>query len=130
MSKIIKKEKAEAKRTLDENISAFADFARNTVENKDFAVRVKSQLPFEGVVNADMDIPGEKPPIRKLGVSAMRMDLEDTFSLGVTMSLLHKAVSVFLTVVPSYKGLVDYVNSDKFKSNAQQAFEKQIDQEE
>lgn len=127
MSKIAKTKEV-ARHVLNENIEAYTEFAHNTVDDKDFTFKVKSQLPFEGVVNADMAIPG-KTPIRKLGLSAMRMDLVDTYTLGVTMSMAHRDVSVFLAVVPSYTELREYVKSDKFRDKAKQAFERQIERD-
>lgn len=127
MSKLVKNKQV-ARHVLNENIEAYTEFAHNTVDDKDFTFKVKSQLPFECVVNADMEIPG-KTPIRKLGLSAMRMDLADTYTLGVTMTMAHRDVSVFLAVIPSYTQLKEYVKSDQFRAKAKQAFECQIERD-
>lgn len=127
MRKIVKTNEF-ARHVLNENIEAYTEFVYNTVDDKDFTFKVKSQLPFEEVVTANMAIPG-KSPIKKLGLSAMRMDLFGSYTLGVTMSMAHRDVSVFLAVVPSYTELKEYVKSDKFRDKAQQAFERQIERD-
>ena len=68
------------------NVENYAKFVSQVLHDETFLVELDKTLPFDKMVNATMNIASNHTPIKKMGVSVMRMDIEPPlYSIAITL---------------------------------------------
>ena len=93
------------------NVEDYTTFVSQVLHDETFLVELDKTLPFDKMVHATMNIASNHTPIKKMGVSVMRMDIEPPlYSMAVTLQLkgndgIERNHSIFINACKTIKEL-------------------------
>lgn len=105
-----------------ETIDSFIRFANEALCNQDFIECANSLLPFDGIAHMAMVISDSNIPIKSLGISLFRMDIEPSvFSLGITADSIisgeNRKDALMVSACKTIEKIQQYVNEDAFRQD-------------
>lgn len=113
----------------------YLEFVTRCLDDEEFVKAMYELLPFNNVVQAKLKIVDDASPVKSMGLSIMRMELDPPlFSLGISIKIagseVNKAVNstVFIAACRTLEELRKYVKSDAFSEQVKDNFEKQIEE--
>ena len=119
---------------VQEHLPKYLDFVSRTFDDRGFALEMEMLLPFDGVLNANLRFVDKMSPIKSMGVSIFRMDLEPSlFALGVNISISQNDNSSnirmieFVAAGKTNEELRKLVKKDAFACQTSQFFMNQVD---
>ena len=122
------------KNSINEKSGMFAEFVARCLDDEEFEKTMNELLPFDNVAQAKLKIVDDASPVKSIGLSIMRMELElPLFSLGISIEIAgskdNKAVNstTFISACRTIEELREYVKSDAFSLQTKEIFEKQIE---
>lgn len=107
--------------SLSKNVEDYAKFVSQVLHDEAFLVELDKTLPFDKMVHATMNIASNHTPIKKMGVSVMRMDIEPPlYSMAVTLQFkgkdgIVKNHSVFINACKNIEELQQLTAENSFK---------------
>lgn len=114
------------------NVENYAKFVSQVLHDETFLVELDKTLPFDKMVHATMNIASTHTPIKKMGVSVMRMDIEPPlYSMAVTLQfkgrdgVIHDH-SVFINACKTIEELQQLVTEENFKQEVLSLCEERV----
>lgn len=114
------------------NVEDYTTFVSQVLHDETFLVELNKTLPFDKMVHAIMNIASNHTPIKKMGVSVMRMDIEPPlYSMAVTLQVKSKDGivqnhSIFIYACKTIKELRQLVKGENFKQEVLSLCEERI----
>lgn len=108
----------------------FMDFVHACVNDKHFIAGSNKILPFDNALQADMILINN--PIKSIGISLMRMDMEPAlFSFGISVNLVkgNLKITEYIIACQSIDNIKQYTKSEKFRHQIKQFFSNNIQKE-
>ncbi len=122
------------KDSINEKNGLFVEFVARCLDDEGFVKAMNELLPFDNVAQAKLKRVDDVFPVKSIGLSIMRMELElPLFSLGVSIEIagsdVNKAVNstTFISACRTIEELKEYVKSDTFSMLVKENFEKLVE---
>ena len=113
----------------------YLEFVIRCLDDEEFVKAMYELFPFNNVVQAKLKIVDDASPVKSMGLSIMRMELDPPlFSLGISIKIadseVNKAINstIFIAACRTLEELRKYVKSDDFSEQVKDNFEKQIEE--
>lgn len=114
---------------VQEHLPKYLDFVSRTLGDGGFASEMEMLLPFDGVLDANLRFVDKMSPIKSMGVSVFRMDIEPSvFALGINMSISQNddgpdiRMTEFVAAGKTNEELRNLVKKDAFARQTRQFF--------
>lgn len=121
---------------VQEHLPKYLDFVSRTLDDGDFVSEMEMLLPFDGVLDANLRFVDSVSPIKSMGVSVFRMDIEPSvFALGVNMSISQNddspdiRMTEFVTAAKTHEELRIFVKNKAFLLQVEDFVMEQIKQQ-
>ena len=114
------------------HVEDYTKFVSQILHDEAFLVELDKALPFDKMVHATMNIASNHTPIKKMGVSVMRMDIEPPlYSMAVTLQIKGKDDivqnhSIFINACKTIKELQQLVTRENFKQEVLSLCEERV----
>jgi hypothetical protein len=115
----------------------YTEFVARCLDDEEFVKTMNKLLPFDKVAQAKLRIVDDASPVKSMGLSIMRMELDPPlFSLGISIEIAGSEgnegneatnYTIFIAACRTLEELREYVKSDAFSIQVRENFEKQIE---
>lgn len=114
-----------ALRTIDEEIDAYVEFVKKTLEAPGYLELLSALRPFEGVAACSMEVESRRKEVLNMGIEVLLMSSPPRlFSMGVTIEVrnsVERSIEGCNSTITSCKALdelQDYVATPEFRNEA------------
>lgn len=118
--------------SLLKNVEDYTTFVSQVLHDETFLVELDKTLPFDKMVHATMNIASNHIPIKKMGVSVIRMDIEPPlYSIAVTLQFKERDGfvqnhSIFINACNTIEKLQQLVTRENFKQEVLSLCEERV----